>query len=189
MNLLAPPLLDQLLGRGGGVDVDRAHHVVAALHGHADRLAHAHLHDAAAGVPAVVLPGVAGQHALVPLDHVVENRLADGDPLVGADALARAADLRLKRLAGRVHQHDAAAVGLDPLEDQLHDPLQQLVDVQRVADGQRRAVHHLQVAPRPGEPRVLRQLGLRGRRSGSPPAASPSGRSASGRPARPAGRC
>ena len=64
----------------------------------------------------------------------------------------------MQGVADRVHEHDAAAVGLDPLEDQLHDPLQQLVDVQRVADGQRRAVHDLQVAPRPGEPGVLRHV-------------------------------
>ena len=159
--LVGAALLDALLGAGRGVDVDHADHVVAALHGHANRLADAHLHDAAGGIPAVVLPGVAGQHAFVPLDHVVENRLADGDFLVGADALASAADLGLQQFCRRVHQHDAAAVGLDPLEDQLHDPLQQLVDVQRVADGQRRAVHHLQVAPRPGEPGVLRHFGLR----------------------------
>ena len=73
--------------------------------------------------------------------------------------------LRVRRTRGcsvfvrRIHQHDAAAVGLDPLEDQLHDPLQELIDVERVADGQRRAVHDLQIAPRPGEPGVLRRVG------------------------------
>ena len=49
VNLLAPPCWITCCGGGGGVDVDHAHHVVAALHGHADRLADAHLHDAAAG--------------------------------------------------------------------------------------------------------------------------------------------
>ena len=88
------------------------------------------------------------KHAFVPLDHVIEDRLADGDPPVGVGALAGAADLRLEGLVQRVHEHDAAAVRLDPLEDQLHDPLEQLVDVQRVAHRQGGAVHDLEVAPR-----------------------------------------
>ena len=77
-----------------------------------------------------------------------------------SDALAGAAHLRLQLLRLRVHEHDAAAVGLDPLEDQLHDPLQQLVDVQRVADRQGRAVHHLEIAAGAGQPGILRHLGL-----------------------------
>ena len=51
-----------------------------------------------------------------------------------------------------VLEHDAAAVGVDPLEDHLHDPGEQLVDVERVAHGQRRAIHDLQIAAGPGEP-------------------------------------
>ncbi len=64
------------------VDVDHAHHVVAALHRHADRLANAQLHNAGGGVPALVLAGVAGEHALVVLHHVVEDGLADGQLIV-----------------------------------------------------------------------------------------------------------
>jgi len=47
-----------------------------------------------------------------------------------------------------------------PFEDQFQDALQQLVDVERVAHGQRGAIHHLQIASRPGQPRVLRHVGL-----------------------------
>ena len=77
--LVGAAALEDLLGRGRGVDVDRADHPVAALHRHADRLANAHPHDAGRRVPSLVLPGVAGQHAFVSLRHVVEDRLADGD--------------------------------------------------------------------------------------------------------------
>ena len=76
-----------------GVDVDHADHVVAALHRHADRLADAHLQDARGRVPAVVVAGVAGEHAFVALDDVIENRLADRDPLVGWQRPAVAAHL------------------------------------------------------------------------------------------------
>ena len=188
--LVGPALLDQLLGRGRGVDVDGAR---------PRRSGPAWARRSPRGrpsarccrrAPAVVLPGVAGQHAFVPLDHVVEDRLADRDPLVGADALARAADLRLQRFGGRVQQHDAAAVGLDPLEDQFHDPVQQLVDVQRVADGQGRAVHDLQVAAGPGQPRVLRQASpVEVEDAAALLLRDASGRSASRRRGRPAGRC
>ena len=154
MNSLAAALADDLLGRGRGVDVNHADHVVAALHGHAHRLADAHLQDAGRRVPAVVLAGVAGEHAFVPLQHVIEDRLADGDLLVGGHALAGAAHLGLELLGLRIDEHDAAAVGLDPFENQFHDPLQQLIDVQRVADGQGRAVHHLEIAADAGQPRI-----------------------------------
>ena len=57
-------------------------------------------------------------------------------------------------------QHDAAAVGFDPVEDHVHDPRQQLVDVHRVAHRQRRAIHDLQVAAGAGEPGVRRAAGV-----------------------------
>ncbi len=75
VNLLASLLHRPCVRRERSVDVDHADHVVAALHRHADRFAHAHLHDALGRVPAVILAGVAGQHAFVVFDHVVENRL------------------------------------------------------------------------------------------------------------------
>ena len=66
--------------------------------------------------------------------------------LAGVQPLARAADLGLQPLLHRVQEHDATAVRLDPLENQLHDAVEQLVDVQRVAHRQRRAIHHLEIA-------------------------------------------
>ena len=51
-----------------------------------------------------------------------------------------------------VFQHDAAAVGVDPLEDHLHDAGEQLVDVERVAHRQRGAIHDLQIAAGAGQP-------------------------------------
>ena len=114
----------------------------------------------AAGLQRSSWPGVAGQHPLVPIYHVVEDRLADGDLFAGANSLPRATHLGLQPLMHRVQQHDATAVGLDPLENQLHDPAQQPVDIQGVADRQGRAIHDLQIAARPRQPGILRQFGL-----------------------------
>jgi len=83
------------------------------------------------------------------------------DFFLGANTLARAARTGLQKFRGRVHEHDATAIGLDPFENQLHDPLQKLIDVECVADGQGGAVHYLQVAACPGQPGVLRHFGLR----------------------------
>ena len=150
--VLVSQLLDHALRRGRSVDIDHAHHVVATLHGHADRLADAHLHDAGRVVPALVLAGVAGQHSLVVLQDVVQDGLADRNLLARFEALPSVPHLGLKLLGLLVEQHDAAAVGLDPIEDQLHDAIEQLIDVERMADGQRRAVHDLQIAAGPRQP-------------------------------------
>ncbi len=93
----------------------------------------------------------------MPLHHVVEDRLADRDLFVGAMLFAIAAHLGSSCFVSGFEQHDAAAVGLDPFEDQLHDPSEQLVDIERVAHGQGRAIHDLQIAARPGEPLALRR--------------------------------
>ena len=134
------PLADELLGTGRRVDVDHADHVVAPLHGDANRLADAELQDADRRVPALVLARVAGNDPLVLLQHVVDDRLGDRHPVVRSHLLTGAADFGNERLFHRVHEHDAAAVGLDPFENVVHDPLQQLVDVRRLADRQRGSI-------------------------------------------------
>ena len=154
-----PPLslvgrLDQGRGR---VDVDQPDGVVAAPHRHADRLPHPRAHHAVAGGEPVVLLGVAGQHALVVVEHVVEDRAADLHR-GGVSRLAVATGLGPQFPALGIEQHDAAAVGFDPFEDELEDPAEKLVDVERVAHRQRRAIHHLEIAAGSGEPAVLRLL-------------------------------
>ncbi len=131
------------------------------MHGDADRLADAELDDALRRVPALVLLGVAGEHAFLVLHDVVEDRAADVHVLGVARlavGFAVAADAGTKLAGLAIDEHDAAAVGLDPFEDQLHDAAQELVDVERVADGERRAIHHLQVAVGAGEPVALRLI-------------------------------
>ena len=172
MNFVAAAVLDHLLGRRGRVDVDHADHVVASLHRHANRLADARLNNAGRRVPAVVLPGVAGQHALVALHHVVENRLADRDLLVGR-LLRRLRRRRVRRTLGSSFFVSGSTSMMQPRSASTHSKIRsmirckQLVDVQRVADRQGRAVHHLQVAPRPGEPGILRPTGAEFERPGA----------------------
>jgi hypothetical protein len=138
--------------RGRGVDVDRPHHAVAALHRHADRLADAGANDAVAGGEAVVVACVAGDHALAAGHHVVEDRAAHDQ--LPAVAKPVAPGPRRQSAAGGIDEHDAAPVGRHPVEHEVEDPAEELVDVERVADRHRRPVHHLQAAAGPGEPAV-----------------------------------
>ena len=92
---------------------------------------------------------------------IVEDRLADRDAIVAAAPLAIVADPRDQLLAGRVDEHDATTVGFDPIENQPHDPVEQLVDIERVAHGQGRTVHHLQVIAAVREPHIGRNVGFR----------------------------
>ncbi len=152
-------LYERVDGRSRGVDVDHAHQVIAALHGHADRLADSCADDARRRIPAVVLLGVAGNHALALFHYIVEDRLADRHPLWRPGVAPHPLDFRLELPGLGTDQHDAAAVGFDEFEDQLHDAMQQLVDVQSVADGQSGAIHELQIAPRTCQPGALGNVG------------------------------
>ena len=150
----ALPGAERVGQRGRGVDIQDPDRAVAPPHRHADRLADAGPQDAVAGAEAVVILGVARQHPFAMVENVVEDRPADdhrGD--VGGTPVATG--LRLQLAAVGVEEHDASAVGLDPLEDELEDPPEELVDVEGVADGQRRSVHHLEVAAGPGQPAVV----------------------------------
>ena len=103
---------------------------------------------------AIVVLGVARQHPFAVVEHVVEDRAADRHRAdVGRAPVA--AGLRLQLPGVGIEEHDTPAVGLDPLEHELEDPAEKLVDVERVADGKRRAVHHLEIAAGPGEPAVV----------------------------------
>ena len=79
---------------------------------------------------------------------------------LAAAALAVAAHLGQQLSGGRIDEHHAAAIGFDPIEDQPHDAIQQLIDVERMAHRQRRAVDHLQVAAA-SQPLIPRNIQLR----------------------------
>ena len=153
-------LFEDLLGRSRGVDVDHADHVVTALHRHANRLANAQFHDVAAGLKR--------SSCRASLVSTPSFRRMTKSRIVLLIVIRRRAGRRCgsaargDRAAGlvRIEEHDATPVGLDPLENQLHDAVEQLVDVQRMADRQGRAVHHLEIAACAGQPGVLRQVGL-----------------------------
>ena len=92
------------------------------------------------------------------LQHIVENRAADFQAfLLMIQTLAPvAADLGHEFGSLLILEHDATTIGFDPFEDQFHDPVQQLVDIQRVAHGQGRAVHDLKIAASSRQPRTFR---------------------------------
>src|SRR5207237_324400 len=127
--------IDDVAGVGGRVEVDDAERLVPALHRYADRLADAEPDDALPGAEAAVLGGVGDQHALLLAEDVVRDGAAEGDAFRAGGGGAPANRLRLELVGGGVVQHDAAPVRPDRAEDQLHDPLEELVEVEDVADG------------------------------------------------------
>ena len=78
----------------------------------------------------------------------------------GGRRLAPADGLGLQLAAVGVAQHDAAAVGLDRAEDQLHDAVEQLIEVEDVADGLDGLVHDAEVGQGGLQPRPLDLLRL-----------------------------
>ena len=130
------------------------------MHGDADGLAHPKSHNASGRVPAVVLSGVAAPHALGVFGDVVQDGTADFDGRFDLGSFAIVANFGDQFACWMIHQQNQSSVCFDPLEDQFHDALQQLVDVQGMADFQRGAVHDLQVAAGPGEPRVGGLFGI-----------------------------
>src|SRR5262249_30242694 len=105
-----------------------------------------------AGVEALVLRGVVDQDALFFLEDIVHDRPADRDLLVAVDLFTPADRLGLVLATVGVAEHDAAAVGADRFEDQLHDPFEELIGVQDVAGGLDGLVHDAEVGQRSLEP-------------------------------------
>ncbi len=144
--------------RRAGIEIQHAERLVSALHGHADHLANPRADDALHRLKPLVAQGVGNENSLLLAQHVIDDRSADGELLVLIGALAPADRLGLELTGGdrtRVKsgavlerrlraQHDAAAIGLERLEDQFEDALQQLIEVESVADGLGGLVHHSQ---------------------------------------------
>ena len=87
------PAADELLERRLRVEEEHADRLVPALHRHADRLADVVLVHALAAAEAVVGLHVGDEHALPLLQHVIDDRAADGEflgrftPVAVADRL------------------------------------------------------------------------------------------------------
>ena len=135
-----------------GVEIEHAERFVPALHRHADDLADAVADDALHGLKALVAGRVGHEQPLLLAQHVIHDRAADGDLFLAVDAIAPAQRLGLKLGAiqhgrsgrclahRRLAQHDAAAVGVEGAKDQLQDALEELIEVEDVADGLGRLV-------------------------------------------------
>ena len=143
---------DDVAGRAEGIEINHAQRLVAALHRHAHRLADAEADDALARVEALVLGRVRHQDALLLAQHIVHDRAAQGKLLLGGQSLPPANGLRLELIAVAGPEHDAAAVGLDGAEDQVHHPFQELIEIEDVADRVDRLVHDRQVGQRALQP-------------------------------------
>src|SRR4051812_3559742 len=117
---------DGVAGRRVSIDVDDADNAVATLPRHADGFADAERHDRFRR-PTRVFAGVTGQNALLAVHDVVENRPADGEALGGVDSTSRAAGDGRELARFVIDEHDAAAIGLDPPENEVENAGDELV--------------------------------------------------------------
>src|SRR5207245_15288 len=102
---------------------------VPAFHGDADGLVDAEAHNALPGMEALVAAGVGYQDALLLAKNILDDGAAQGDLLLRVSALAPADGFRLELARIRSAEHDTAPIRLDGAEDQLHDPLEKLIQV------------------------------------------------------------
>src|SRR3984893_18368928 len=102
---------------------------MASLHRYANHFANAVTKDALAGVKALIAHGIGSENALFLPQDVFHDRAANFHLSQRIDILAPARICRLELAGVAVAQHDAASVGFDGLEDQIHDPFKELIDI------------------------------------------------------------
>src|SRR5262249_9914131 len=102
------------------------------------------------------------ENALLLTQDVIHDGPADGDLFPAIEAIAPAHRFRLKLgtvgyewntrsarasrvgcVCRRVTQHDAAAIGVEMAKDQLQDALQELIEIENVANGLRGLIHEV----------------------------------------------
>ncbi len=113
-----------------GVDIDDAEDFVAAFDGDADGGTDGEIVDAFAFHEALVGHGVAGEDAFFFGDDVLNNGLGDGDfgDLI-VIAVTDDAGVDFVGLVG-IDEGDEAAVGAELFKDEVHDAVEDLVDVE-----------------------------------------------------------
>jgi hypothetical protein len=131
-------MLDVGMLRGGAIEVNHAQNMLACQDRRADHGAYSDVLDAAPVVKALVPDGVGAEHALVRLDHVVDDAARGADRVAGGLgpylAAAKAYDRRQQLVALLVADEDDAAVCGHLLEHDVHHALQELVGCQQAPD-------------------------------------------------------
>ena len=112
------------------------------------------------GVETLVLAGVGEQHALLFAEDVIDDGAAYVDAILVASAAAPADSFWLQLPAAVVAQHDAAAVGLDGAKHEFENALQEIVQIEDVADRLAGLVHDRQVGQGGPQPNGLHLFGL-----------------------------
>ena len=83
--------------------------------------------------------------------HILQNCGTNCDSIIRVVSTI-ASHLGDKFVGFTIDQHDTATIGFNPLKNQLHNPLQELIDIQRVTDRQGGAIHDLEVTSSPCQP-------------------------------------
>src|SRR5205823_1247740 len=143
---------DDFAGAALRVEIKHAQGFVPAFHGNTDSLVDAEAHNTLPGIEALVAAGIGYQDALLLSKDILDDGAAQGDLLLRANALAPAHGFRFELARVPIAKHDATSIRLDGADDQLHDPLEKLVQVKNVADGLDGPVHDAQAGQSVLEP-------------------------------------
>ena len=161
---------ERIARRRAGIEIEHAERFMAALHRHADDLADAVADDALHGLKALVARHVGHEKPLFLAQYIIHEGAADGDFFLAVDAMPPAQRLGLKLGAiqhgrsgrclahRRLAQHDAAAVGVEVAKGHLQDALEELIEIEDLADGLRRLIH--QIGQGVFQPRSLDLFGV-----------------------------
>ena len=100
------------------------------------------------------------QHSFAILEHMIGDRLAQGEFFFAVACPWPVQGMRLQFAGFRIHQHEAAAIGVDRTKHQFENPIEQLARVEDMAGRLARIVHDRQVGQGVFEPgrRLIRLL-------------------------------
>jgi len=128
-------------GSDDRIDVEDSYDAVSTSHRNTDGFANPACLDARARTPTLIILGVAGKDSFFFFQHVIEDRFADGDLVVGLYFAILSVNGG-EGSRGFILEHHASVIALHPLENQIDDLFDQLVDVESSTHGQACSVHN-----------------------------------------------
>ena len=133
-------------GRSAAVRIEeeRADHLVAAAHRHAKYLADVVPRDALAAAEPIVGCRVGNENPLAFAHDVFDDGTADAEGFRNA-AITCPHRLRHRHARLGIDDHETTLIGVGRMQDQAHDPFEQFIDIEDVANCVRSFVHHRKI--------------------------------------------